>query len=63
MLGISFGSVQSTVKDNLNMSDCLLSEKQKESHINMCQDIQELLDRDPEFISKILTSDETGLYI
>jgi hypothetical protein len=45
MLGISFGSVQSILKDDVNMCPIvaklvlyLLSEKQKENCVNMCQD-------------------------
>jgi hypothetical protein len=58
MLGISCEPVQSTVKENLNAHRIaakfvphLLSEEHKENHVNTCQDLQESLERDPEFIS------------
>jgi hypothetical protein len=57
MLGISFGSVQSNLKDNLNMRQisakfvpCLLNEEQKENHVIICQDLQERHERDPELL-------------
>jgi hypothetical protein len=64
MLGMSFGSVQSTLKDNLNMHQisakfvpCLLNEGQKENHVKTCQDFQEWHKRDAELLdssSKIM---------
>jgi hypothetical protein len=54
MLGISFGSLQSILKDNLNMHwiaakfvPHLLNEEQKENSVNTCQDLQGRLERDP----------------
>jgi hypothetical protein len=48
MVGISFGSAQSILKDNVNTSQMptkfmshLLSEKQKENHVHTYQDPQE----------------------
>jgi hypothetical protein len=35
----------------------LLSEEQ-EYHVNVCQDLQERLERDPQFLLKIITGDE-----
>jgi len=40
----------------------LLSEEQKENHVNMCQSLQERLETDPEFFSKVITGDETWAY-
>ena len=37
----------------------LLSEEQKENHVNTCQGLQERLETAPEFFSKIITGDET----
>lgn len=44
ILGISFGTVQRILKDNLSVhqiavkfTSCLLSEEQKEHHVNTCQ--------------------------
>lgn len=39
----------------------LLSE-QKESHVSMCQGLQESLETDPEFFSKVITGDELWVY-
>ena len=40
----------------------LLSEAQKENHVNMCQGLQERLETDPEFFSKVITGDEMWVY-
>jgi hypothetical protein len=37
---------------------CLLIEEQKENYVSTCQDIQERLERDAEFIVKVITGDE-----
>jgi hypothetical protein len=57
MLRISFGSVQSILKENPNMCQiaakfvpCLPSEEQKENHVNTCQDLQGRLEREPELL-------------
>jgi len=57
-------SVQKIFKDNLNMHwivtkciPCLLSEK-KEKCVSTCQDRQERPERNPEFLSRIITGDE-----
>jgi hypothetical protein len=69
MLGISFGSVQSILKDNLNMNQIsikfiphLLSQEQMETHFNMRQNLQGRLQRDPELLSKIVTGDVMWIY-
>jgi hypothetical protein len=36
-------------------------QEQKENHVNMCQDLQERLEGDLKFLSKIVTSDETWI--
>jgi hypothetical protein len=66
MLEIPFGSFQSILKDNQNMRltaakfvPHLLSEEQKENHVNTCQDVQGRPERDPEFLLKIITGYET----
>jgi hypothetical protein len=41
---------------------CLGSKEQKEERVNRCQDSQERSERDPEFLSKIITGDETWVY-
>jgi hypothetical protein len=40
----------------------LSNDEQKENPANTCQDLQEKLERDPEFLSKIITGDETWVY-
>jgi hypothetical protein len=55
MLGISFESVWSILKDSLNINQIadkfvpfLPSEEQKKNCVSMCQDFQEKLERDQE---------------
>jgi hypothetical protein len=62
MLGFVFLSVQSILKDGLNICwlatkfmPLLLSEEQQENHANIC--IQDRLERVPEFLCKIVTCD------
>jgi hypothetical protein len=69
MLGIWFWSVQSSLREKLNMRwivtqfvPKLLSAEQKNCD-SMCQDIQERSERYLEFLSKIITGDETLFYI
>jgi hypothetical protein len=65
MLGISFVSVQSTLKDSPNMHQiatkfmpCLLSEEQKENRVSTCLDLEERPDKSPKFLLKVMTGDE-----
>lgn len=67
MLGISFASVQSNWKDNLNLVwvaarfvRCPLSLDWKENCVGTCQDLPEVLEWDPEFFLKIITSVRPG---
>jgi hypothetical protein len=69
MLGILFGSVQSILKDNLNMCQAaikfmshLLSAEEEKNLVSMCQHRRGRLGRDPEFLLKIITGDETWVY-
>jgi hypothetical protein len=69
MLGISRGSIQSFLKDNLYMCQiaarfvpCLPIEEQKENHASKCQDLQGKLERVPEFLSKIITGGKKWVY-
>jgi hypothetical protein len=41
----------------------LLSEEQKESHDNTCLGFHERLERDPRFLSKLITGDGVGLQV
>jgi hypothetical protein len=38
---------------------CLLSKKQTENHVTTCQNLQGRFERGPEYLSKIITGDET----
>jgi hypothetical protein len=69
ILGISSGLVQSTLKHYLNMHSIaakfvpsLVSEREKENCVNMCQNPQVRLERSPKFLSKITTGDEMWVY-
>ena len=53
---------QGIMKDSVNMRQIaanfmphVLSEQQKENLVETCQDIQEGLEREPEFLSKMIT--------
>lgn len=68
-LALSFGSVQSILKDDLNMRRIaakfvprLLSNDQKESRVIACTDLKEQLKNDPRFMEKVITGDETWIY-
>jgi hypothetical protein len=41
----------------------LMSEEQMENRVSMCQDLQGRLERDPEYLSKIITSSETWVCV
>ncbi|KAJ9583151.1 hypothetical protein L9F63_022502 [Diploptera punctata] len=68
-LALSRGSVQSILKDDLNMRRIaakfvprLLSNDQKESRVIACTDLKEQLKNDPRFMEKVITGDETWIY-
>jgi len=55
------------LKDNVNIAANFmphkLSEQQKENLVETCQDIQERLEREPEFLFKMITgADKTWVY-
>jgi hypothetical protein len=69
MLGISYGSVQIILKDNLHVCriaakfmPCLLSEEQQENHVTTLQDFQERLKKDTEFLLVVIVGDEIWVY-
>jgi hypothetical protein len=37
--------------------------KQKENHVITCQDLQERLEKDPEFLLEVLIGDEMWVYV
>jgi histone-lysine N-methyltransferase SETMAR len=40
----------------------LPTEEQKNNHVNVCRDLQEELKNDPQFLTEIVTSDESWCY-
>jgi len=38
---------------------CLLTEKQNSKRVNVCSDLQKLLKNDPQFLTKVVTGDES----
>jgi len=69
MLEILFVSDEIILTDSLNMrctankfASCVLSEEQKTNCVVVCQDLQERLERDPEFALKNITGDEMWVY-
>jgi hypothetical protein len=65
MLDTSFGSVLSILKDSQNMHQIaakfvpyVLTEDQEKNHVSTCQDNSVRLERDQEFLLKIITGSE-----
>jgi hypothetical protein len=68
IVGLSYGTIQRILVDNLNMRRIsvrfvprLLSDNQKALHISVCTELKQATD-DPNFISIIITSNETWVY-
>ena len=68
-MGISTGSVHSILTEDLNLRRVtakfvpkLLTEQQKELRKEICKDMLNLANHDPEFIKTIITGDETWVY-
>ncbi|PSN32414.1 hypothetical protein C0J52_17540 [Blattella germanica] len=65
-LGLSFGSVQNILTDDLNMrriaAKFVLSSDQKETRVITFTDLQEELRNDPLFMEKVVTGDEMWIY-
>ena len=68
-LGISTGSVQSILTENLNLRRVsakfvpkLLTEQQKELRKEISENMLDIENRDPEFIKTTITGDETWVY-
>ena len=69
IVGLSYGTVQRIVVDNLNMSrnsarfvPRLLSDYQKALRVSVCRELKQQAREDPNFISNIITGDETWVY-
>lgn len=68
-LSISYGSVQSILTDNLQMRRVsakfvprILTEEQKENRVSVCTELKHRFDTNPDFMTKIITGDETWVY-
>ena len=68
-VGISTGSAQSILTENLNLRRVsakfvpkLLTEQQMERRKEISEDMLDLTNHDPEFIKAIITGDETWVY-
>jgi hypothetical protein len=66
---LSYGTVQRILADNLNMKRLstklmsrLLSDDQKAHRVSVCRELKQARD-DPNFISSIITGDETLVYV
>jgi hypothetical protein len=69
MLGISYELVQIILNGSPYMCRivakfmlCLLSKDQKDNHVTTCQDLQESLEKDPEFLLEVIIGDEMWVY-
>ena len=68
-IGLSYGTVQRILADNLNMRRIsarfvpwLLSDEQKTLRVFLCRELKQQARDDPIFISNIITGDETWVY-
>jgi hypothetical protein len=64
-IGISYGVCQEILTENFNMPHIamkfvpqLLTNDEKEWHINMCLELQEKANEDPTFVSRIITGNK-----
>jgi len=69
IVGLSYGTVQRILADNLNMRRIstrfvprLLSDDQKALCVSVCTELKQQARDDPNFISNIITGDETWVY-
>ena len=69
IVGLSYGTVQRILADNLNMRRIsarfvprLLSHDQKANRVSVCRELKQQARGDPTFIPNIITDDETRLY-
>jgi hypothetical protein len=67
--GISYGVCQEILTENLNMCHTaakflsrLLTNDQKQRHVNVCLELPEKANEDPTFISRIIMGDESWIY-
>jgi hypothetical protein len=69
IVGLSYGTVQRILADNLNMRRIsakfvprLLSDDQKAHRVSVCRELKQQDRDDPSFIPNIITGDETWVY-
>jgi hypothetical protein len=69
IVGLSYGTVQRIPSDDLNMRriaakfvPLLLSNYQKEHRVAVCRELKDKARDDPNFISKVITGDESLVY-
>ena len=69
IVGLSYRTIQRILADNLNMRCIsvrfvprLLSNDQKALHVSVCREFRQQARDDPNFISNIITGDETWVY-
>ena len=69
MTGVSWSSCQQILTEELHMKRVaakfvfrLLSEDQKASRLDVCHELKDQLETDPDFLSKIITGDESWCY-
>jgi hypothetical protein len=70
IVGLSYGSVQRILADNLNMRGIsakfvprLLGDDQNAHRVSVCKELKQQARDDPNFISSIITGDETWVYV
>ena len=68
-LGMNRETVRTILTDNLGMRKVctkmvpkLLSDDHKEHRVNVCRNILETIDEEPEFLGKVITGDETWVF-
>jgi hypothetical protein len=68
-LGLSYGTCQRILSEELNMRSIaakfvprLLQNKQKQHRLEVCRVLQQQLQEDPKFLSKVVTGDESWVY-
>lgn len=68
-LGLSYGTCQRILSEELNMRRIvakfvpwLLQNEQKQHHLEVCRELQQQLQEDPNFLSKVVTGDESWVY-
>ncbi|PNF35236.1 hypothetical protein B7P43_G06872 [Cryptotermes secundus] len=68
-LGLSYGTCQRILSEELNMRRIaakfvprLLQNEQKQHRLEVCRELQQQLQEDPNFLSKVVTGDESWVY-